>query len=215
MAKATAAFEKKLNAKEAGMSAWRFSLVGLLAAVTFAAVACGALVNPNEWWTIGVTSATVTLLAYAVLAALYRAGARRAFWVGAAVIGWGYFGLLPFALGFNFESYGESPLITCRLLGMLGESRLDDSPQVISATGVNSNAGLSGDVITFTRSGNLYTRLLVGGVAANRDAWPNFYTIGHCLWSLLLAALGGLVALRLALARERQVSEPRRSGFPA
>ena len=184
------------------MSVWRFSLVGLLAAVTFAAVACGALVNPNEWWTIGVMSASATLLAYAVLAAIYGAGARRAFWVGAAVIGWGYFGLVPFSLGFNFENYGESPLVTCRLLKMLGESRFDDSSQVISATGFNTNAGLSGDAITFTRSGKLYTRLLVGGVAANRDTWPNFYTIGHCLWSLCLAALGGFVALRLASARE-------------
>lgn len=189
------------------MSAWRFSLVGLLAAVTFAAVACGALVNPNEWWTIGVTSATVTLLAYAVLAAIYAAGVRRAFWVGAAVIGWGYFGLLPLSLGLNFEGYGEAPLVTNKLLKMLGESRLDESSQVISATGFNSNAGLSGDIVTFARSGNLYTRLLVGGGAASGNTRPHFYTIGHCLWSLLLAALGGLVALRLALARERKATQ--------
>ena len=191
------------------MSVWRFSLVGLLAAVTFAAAACGALVNPNEWWTIGVTSATATLLAYAVLAVIYRQGARRAFWVGAAVIGWGYFGLLPLSLGFNFESYGEAPLFTNKLLKMLGESRFDESSQVISGIGVNSNAGLSGDIVTFTRSGKLYRRLLaIGGPAsaAGGETWSHFYTIGHCLWSLLLAALGGLVALRLALARERKAS---------
>jgi hypothetical protein len=209
MAKATAALEKRLNAKETVMSVWRFSLVGLLAAVTFAAVACGALVNPNEWWTIGVMSASATLLAYAVLAAIYGAGARRAFWVGAAVIGWGYFGLVPFSLGFNFEGYGEAPLVTNKLLRMLGESRFDESSQTLSGTGVNSNAGLSGDIVTFTRSGKLYKRLLaISGPAsaAGGDAWSHFYTIGHGLWSLLLAALGGLLALRLALARERKAS---------
>lgn len=188
------------------MSVWRFSLVGLLTAVTFAAVACGALVNPNKWWTIGVTSAAVTLLAYAVLAAIYRQGARRAFWMGAAVIGWGYFGLLPLALGINFLNYGESPLATNQLLRMLAELRLDENSQTIFGTGVNSNAGLSGDIFFTTNSGYLGRRLLLTSGAANGDAWPHFYTIGHCLWSLLLAALGGLVALRLALARERKAS---------
>lgn len=192
------------------MSVWRFSLVGLLAAVTFAAVACGALVNPNEWWTIGVTSAAVSLLAYAVPAAIYGAGARRAFWVGAAIVGWGYFGLVPFSLGFNFASYGESSLVTCRLLGMLGELRFDETSQAISGTGVNSSAGLAGDIVTFTTSGgNSPGRLLVYGGAgspAGGNILSQFYTVGHCLWSLLLAALGGLVSLRLALARERKAS---------
>jgi hypothetical protein len=198
------------------MSVWRFSLVGLLAAVTFAAVACGALVNPNEWWTIGVTSASVALLAYAVLAASYGVGSRRAFWVGAAIVGWGYFGLVPFSLGFNFESYGESPLITCRLLGMLGESRLDAQQQTLVVQGINSNGGVSGVVVnapalqanppptTFDFS--------LGYVNSNASAlpgttWSYFYTIGHGLWSLFLAALGGLVALRLALARERKATQ--------
>jgi 4-hydroxybenzoate polyprenyltransferase len=104
------------------MSAWRFSLVGLLTAVTFAAVACGALVNPNEWWTVGVTTAAVALLAYAVLAAIYRQGTRRAFWLGLAVIGWGYFVLPGFAVGFKFENYGQLPLASSKLLQMLGEA---------------------------------------------------------------------------------------------
>lgn len=189
------------------MSVWRFSLVGLLAAVTFAAVACGALVNPNEWWTIGVTSATVALLAYAVLAALYNAGARRAFWGGAAVIGWGYFALLPLVLGVNFMNYGESALVTNQLLRMLAESRLGQNSQTIFGAGVNSDAGIVGEVnlLAFTTTSGYFrprSLLVAGG-----NAWTHFYTIGHCLWSLLLAALGGLVALRLALARERKATQ--------
>ena len=200
------------------MNGWRFSLIALLAAVTLAAVACGALVNPNEWWTIGVMSATIALLAYALLAAIFSAGARRAFWSGAALVGWGYFGLVAFALGFNLDNYGASPLVTCKLLGMLCESRFDVQQQTLIGQGVNSNAGVAGTFFPYplanvqgnspsTTSSVSFWLLNSNGSAPAGISRTYFYTIGHALWSLLLAALGGLVAVRLALARERRASQ--------
>lgn len=201
------------------MGAWKFSLIALLSAVTLAAVACGALVNPNEWWTIGVMSASVALLAFVVLAAIFGGGERRAFWGGAAVIGWGYFGLVAFALGFNLDNYGATPLVTCRLLGMLGESRFDAQQQTLVGQGVNSNAGVANAVFPYpladVQGGNSTTgsvsfwllNSIGSGSASAQKLWTCFYSIGHCLWSLFLGMLGGLVAVRLALARERQASQ--------
>lgn len=199
------------------MGAWRFSLIALLGAVTFAATACGALVNPNEWWAVGVMSASIVLLAFAVLAAIYGGGERRAFWGGAAIVGWGYFGLVAFALGFNLDNYGASPLVTCRLLRVLGESRFDAQQQTLINPGVNGNAGLAATVLPYPLTdvqGNPSSATLTAsywflnsiGSAPAGMTWTYYYTIGHGLWSLLLAALGGLVALRLASARQRKAS---------
>jgi len=187
------------------MSAWRFSLFGLLAAVTFAATACGALVNPNEWWAMGVTTAAVALLAYAVLAAIYRQAARRAFWLGLAVIGWGFFVLPGFAVGFKFENYGQLPLASSKILQMLGEAGLTTPAQLIVGQGVNSNAILTGYAvvdITGTFTAGSGTTHIAAGSAAD-ETWSHFYTIGHCLWSLFLGIAAGLVARRLFLAREQ------------
>lgn len=183
------------------MSAWRFSLFGLLAAVTFAAVACGALVNPNQWWAMGVTTAAVALLAYAVLAAIYRQAARRAFWLGIAVIGWGFFVLPGFAVGFKFENYGQLPLASSKLLQMLGEARLTTPSQTIVGQGINSNSGLSGSIVIQYTTGSKTPR--GNSKIAGKQAWSHFYTIGHCLWSLFLGIAAGLVARRLFLAREQ------------
>jgi hypothetical protein len=198
------------------MRAWRFSLIGLLGAVTFAAVACGALISSSERWSVGIATATTALLSYAVLAAIYRTASRRAFWLGLTVIGWGYFLLPGFALGFQFENYGKLPLASAKLLEWLGDKRLNGPAQTMAGQGVNSNAGLNGSVavdfafpvsnsaFTFSTTGpGSLTLVTAGGV--DEQTWARFYTIGHCLWSLLFGLLGALVASRLDLARRRRI----------
>ncbi|HEV3020947.1 MAG TPA: hypothetical protein VGX76_00710 [Pirellulales bacterium] len=87
------------------MHRFRFNLLTLFAFVVAVAVACAALARPSQLWLAVVSAASLASLFYAVLAAAYGRNARRAFWVGFAVVGWGYVALewasaagLPFRL---------------------------------------------------------------------------------------------------------------------
>jgi hypothetical protein len=87
------------------MHRFRFNLLTLFGFVAAVAVACAALARPSQLWLVVVSATSLASLFYAVLAATYGRNARRAFWVGFAVFGWGYIALewastagLPFRL---------------------------------------------------------------------------------------------------------------------
>ena len=69
---------------------WRFSMLGLFGVVAVAALACAALTNPTPLWACIVETGVVATLTYAVVAAVFRREARRAFWIGLSMVGWGY-----------------------------------------------------------------------------------------------------------------------------
>lgn len=68
----------------------RLSIAGLLGSVVIAAVGFAALHNASPLWAGFVVLAAVALLALAVLGAVYRRGAKRAFWLGFDLFGAGY-----------------------------------------------------------------------------------------------------------------------------
>jgi hypothetical protein len=112
------------------MATWRFTLVGLFSAVAIVATACAALANPSRGWTCAVVSGTLTLLSYAVLAAVFRRGAGRAFWIGFSIIGWGYVylvahGGLSYSMLIPFGETG-STVVTSKLLGCARETLYGD-----------------------------------------------------------------------------------------
>jgi hypothetical protein len=72
------------------MHRFRFNLLTLFGFVAVVAVGCAALARPSQLWLAVVSAASLASLFYAVLAAAYGWNARRAFWVGFAVVGWGY-----------------------------------------------------------------------------------------------------------------------------
>jgi hypothetical protein len=72
------------------MPRFQFSLRALLGAAVFVAVACSSLLYASETIASLVFTATVLVLLAAVVAAVCRRGAARAFWVGFAIFGWGY-----------------------------------------------------------------------------------------------------------------------------
>jgi hypothetical protein len=69
----------------------RFSLRLALAITTVCAMLIAA-VRVETWWAMRV-SFTIMFAANltAICLAIYRRGVRRAFWIGFAVFGWGYF----------------------------------------------------------------------------------------------------------------------------
>src|SRR5579872_5520229 len=76
--------------KEHVMGKLRFTLAGLMGAVLVAAVGLAALRNPTESWAGGMLLLTCGTLALAVIGAITRRGARRTWWLGFGLFGWGY-----------------------------------------------------------------------------------------------------------------------------
>lgn len=74
-----------------------FSLKWLLAAVAFVALACVALLHASPLWGACAYAVALLLMLAAPVCVFYRREARRAFWVGFAVFGWGFFALLAMA----------------------------------------------------------------------------------------------------------------------
>jgi len=75
---------------EAAMQRFRFSLLAMFGFVAVVAVGCAALAKPSQLWLVVVSALSLASLFYAVLAAAYGRNAKRAFWLGFAVVGWGY-----------------------------------------------------------------------------------------------------------------------------
>jgi hypothetical protein len=72
----------------------RASIAGLMGLVLIAALGMAALRNASETWA-GVTYlVTRGVLGLAILCAIYARGARRAWWLGFCLFGWGYLALM-------------------------------------------------------------------------------------------------------------------------
>jgi hypothetical protein len=72
------------------MTALRFSLARLLAAIVLIAAALAMLVSASSLWAHVCSALFVFVMLVAVLAIPYRRGAARAFWLGFAILGWGF-----------------------------------------------------------------------------------------------------------------------------
>ncbi len=90
----------------------RYNIASMLGAISFVAVGFAALREANDQWDSGVFSLTLGLLLNAVLLAVHRTEARRAFWIGFALFGWGY-------LSLSLISATEARLITTQALAYL------------------------------------------------------------------------------------------------
>jgi hypothetical protein len=78
------------------VTAPRYSILGLMAGIAFLALILAAVAVPSPLATGLVFTLTVCALFAAVLGIVLRRGEHRASWIGAAVMGWGYLGLVYF-----------------------------------------------------------------------------------------------------------------------
>jgi hypothetical protein len=104
----------------------RFSLLAMFGFVAVVAVVCAALARPSQLWLVVVSASALAALFYAVLAATYGRNARRAFWVGFAVVGWGYVAMERE----NISTVAPTEFVTSQLQAFLGPTA---SPQVVPA----------------------------------------------------------------------------------
>jgi hypothetical protein len=198
------------------MNRMRFSIASLLVWVALLGVGIAALRSGSPLWANALFSLAIGMLTLAILAAVYRKGRRRAFWVGFASCGWVY---LILSLGPDHESLTSPFLITTAILDLL-YSKVIPPPTVAPAgpgngpgpaamaqpgrwmrLGVLKTGGFSGPMIpvpprdawaawteTDRETGSGTT---IGGLSfAIPDA---FRRIGHSLFCLLAALSGGMI----------------------
>ena len=177
----------------------RFSLRQLMALVAFVAIGCGGLIRPSVYLASLIFTGTLLVLLVAILGAVGRRGPARVFWIGFAIAGSGYLWLAHWA---DEESYTVStdwrlqtsgPLFTTKLL-RLAHGALHPAPQ--------GNPGGRGffavpleptlaPVFGQMRIPNPNSAAAAATYEAELGA---FMRIGHSLWALLFAYLGGQLA---------------------
>jgi hypothetical protein len=153
----------------------RASIAGLMSAVSIAALGLTALRSASDTWSGATLLATCGVLGLAVVGAVGRGAAERAWWLGFALFGWGYI-----AIAF------WSPVDATRL------------PTFTILEYVCKTAG-----ITVPTIGQRFR--------TNAGIDPSFLRIAHCLWALLAASLGGILASGLcaipSVGASRRASE--------
>jgi hypothetical protein len=169
------------------MRRFRFSIAGLLVFIVICGIGFAALKESNDPWEHAVFSVTLLALVTAVLLAVHRTEARRAFWLGFVVCGGCY-------LGFSLI-----PAIESRLASTLGLSYIHSKLPLQSANTLRLTVVASGASVlnaqpkpmTLTVN-NDHFRLIQWGSSTG-----NFVKIGHSMLALLLGWLGGLLSRRL------------------
>jgi hypothetical protein len=175
----------------------RFTLRQLFGLVVYVAIACGGLLHPSATVASAIFTLTLVVLLVAILAAVARRGPRRAFWIGLAIAGWGYLWAAHwpdeasyYVINTRWELQTTGPLLTTKLLqsayeGLHGASEAPGSG-FFSVPVEPSEAG----ALLSLPLGQFGTSV---GPASDPAILNAFMRIGHSLWAVLFAYLGGLL----------------------
>jgi hypothetical protein len=168
----------------------RFSIATLIVVVLLCGVAVAALKQASDVWVGVLLAITLLLLGIALLGALQRKGASRAFWQGFAIFGWGY---LVLTMGPWFREQVGARLVTFQLLDYLhAKAHADDLQagdfEVIARKTMTPKSGTS--VVIWERVSSARISLALALSGSNLD---QFHRIGDCLFALLCAFGGGFV----------------------
>lgn len=149
----------------------QLSLAATLGWVGFFAVGCAALAKPTFFWAGLLWSLVMATLGAALLAAIFRTGASRAFWVGFALFGWGH---MTLALAPLLEDLTGELIFTRQILDSL--ARL-----------------IGHDVPSLTQTDGIWKRLPL--VTTSRGyVYPAYLVIGQSWLTIVIATCGGFVA---------------------
>ena len=164
------------------MKRFRFTIASLLVVVLVLGLSFAALRESSDFWDSGTFSPTLGVLLISTLLAIHRPEKRRAFWMGFALFGSAYLGLtlvpsieprliMTMALVYLDSKVPERPLDILptlpELIRFANDNRLDiNRPDIVTLAKVDLLGGWSGTT-------------------------ENFVRIGHSLFALLVAWLGG------------------------
>ncbi|HWE37149.1 MAG TPA: hypothetical protein VG406_11335 [Isosphaeraceae bacterium] len=189
------------------MLAPRFTIAGLMGLVVVAAVGVAALRFASELWAGVLLIGTLAMLGAAVLGVVHRRGARRAWWQGFALFGWGYLfvSLGPWAadavaphlptttaLDALFERMHPPRKEEARLSAFISRGGGGGAAPAIYA--ISSAAPVTATVAPATAAASGSAPSMVRFNLSLTTPTPEFFhRVGHCLWALLAATLGGLI----------------------
>jgi hypothetical protein len=163
-------------------SKFRFSIRTILIIIAYAAIALPGLVHPTRAWVGVMYGITVVLLFYSIVTAIYQTERARAFWIGFALFGVGYLGLL-------FGPFAELSLRlpTTQLLGSSCE--IFHGPASYPAQNPYSSWLSPSSPLSFVVPSS------PSGYTNNPTEVPYmFVEIGQAIFAMLFAALGGVIA---------------------
>jgi hypothetical protein len=197
----------------------RFNIANLLGLIVFFGVGFAALRESDDLWQCGLFTLTVGVLLVSILLAIHRDGAKRAFWVGFALFGWGY-------LATSVVEPLEARLLTTKGLGYLDSKIPGRDSGLFKVVFTKSGARATGNQIKNVAFSVDGTKLATSGRGVVRiwdvakgkvlSSWSgtteNFIRIVHSLCALILAWLGGQLSRRLSRGSRMQ---PARSAIGA
>jgi hypothetical protein len=169
----------------------RFSIAGLMGVVVVAAISLAALRTASELWAGMVLCLTCGVLALAVVGVFCGAPAERAWWLGFSLFGWGYL-----TLAFWSWNHGGSPRLPTLIWLEALTTKVGLTPKEMGAvSGMGGIGGGMRSIALFVARGPALT---FGGFGGNRSigggTGESYAQIGHCLWALLFATVGGMLA---------------------
>jgi hypothetical protein len=186
------------------MNRLQFSMVSMLGVVTIVGLGCAALVNASHLWAGIVVNAAVLALLAAAVGAVYLHSNFRAFCGGFAIFGWAYF-LLTSTPVVDLERWFLTQGANQALYSVLTDSGPNPAPQAI----VYSNPGgpairvqaavpppaTAPQPVTYA-----YYPALPAPAGAPLGGLPYdaFDRIAHTLWTIVIGAAGGVLALWLS-----------------
>ena len=215
-----------MNARKLA-SLFQFRFRTLLMAVAFIALAITALMNASLAWSHDLYCAAIGLLTLAIPLACYRSGEKRAFWAGFALCGWVYLLVIgnlderPRTEWNQAVSRGPSANVpTSRLTHWVYTKAYGDpapGPNADVEAAIQSLSLHQRQVVVaypltdLSGSMSLSTAVpIAGGAAARpRPDWWYFLNVGHALWTILLACLGGLVVRGIFVLRPEDAAQSR------
>jgi hypothetical protein len=154
----------------------RFPIAGLMLAVLVVALGLAALRNASEVWAGVMFLFTCAVLCLAIVGAICRDGPRRAWWLGFSLFGWGYL-LLSLWSTVSLPTMALLDVIAwwlgikVRFTGGMGGGLRSIRPWAGGFGGFGGGSGVPFD--------------------------GPLQQIAHCLWALVAALLGGLLARTL------------------
>jgi hypothetical protein len=200
-------------------SLFQFSIRTLLVAVTIAAIGIAALLNANVWWEAATWLVALGLLAIGILLCVYRRDQQRAYWLGFVIFGGLYLGLILFTAlidrHYELATSQVMQLAYQKVIPAERQSEYTQPPGTTLQTAVTTAytyqvlATPQTGTVTYSPPPPTMPAPAPVAYSAPPNAWPyspanwvtnpsfispfKFISIGHSLWLLVAAAIGGKI----------------------
>jgi hypothetical protein len=167
----------------------RFSLKTMLLLFTVVAVCIAGLVYSNIAWAAFFYTVAFVIVLTGIVGALVRRGPARAFWIGFALFGGGYFALALIGenslarFGSDMRQGAQPPKLATTQVFIWAERYIHTDASN------NSNTARFNPNLVFNSGGIAYYQLTPS---------QYFVQIGHSIFTLIIALMGGWIGLQFS-----------------